>query len=61
MLAEFTDESEAEVVNSAIKYFLLTWDWKTQGLYGKRLPNAAREEYEAKLKAKRAAKLSKDE
>ena len=40
MLAEYTDTSEAEVVNSAIKYFLLTWEWKTKGLYGKRLPKA---------------------
>jgi len=39
-LAEFTDTSEAEVVNSLIKFALLNRNWFTVGLFGKRLPHA---------------------
>lgn len=39
-LAEFTDTSEAEVVNSLLKFALLNRSWFTLGLFGKRLPHA---------------------
>lgn len=39
-LAEFTDESEAEVINSLIKFALLNRNWFTLGLFGKRMPRA---------------------
>ncbi len=39
-LAEHYDESEAEVVNAALKYFFLNYAWQTSPLFGKRLPRA---------------------
>lgn len=39
-LAEFTDASESEVVDSLIKFALLNRNWFTLGLFGKRLPRA---------------------
>jgi hypothetical protein len=40
-IVEFTDTSEAEVVNSLIKFALTNrTTWLTQGLWGKRLPHA---------------------
>ncbi len=36
-LAEFTDASESEVVDSLIKFALLNRNWFVMGLFGKRL------------------------
>jgi hypothetical protein len=40
MLSEHTDEPMSEVINSAIKYFVLNYNWREFGLFGKRLPRA---------------------
>jgi hypothetical protein len=44
-LAEFSDESLSEVVNSLIKFALLNRNWFTVGLFGKRLPRATDRDY----------------
>ncbi len=45
-LAEFTDASESEVVDSLIKFALLNRNWFTLGLFGKRLPRQNPEQLE---------------
>ena len=39
-LAEELDVPRTEVVNSLIVFALLNYNWKTLGLFGKRLPRA---------------------
>jgi len=45
-LAEFSDASESEVVDSLIKFALLNRNWFTLGLFGKRLPHRNPEQLE---------------
>jgi hypothetical protein len=40
MMSQHYDESEAEIVNAALKYFFLNYAWQTSPLFGKRLPRA---------------------
>ena len=40
MLMQHYDESEAEIVNAALKYFFINYAWQHTPLYGKRLPRA---------------------